>query len=89
MVRRMAFFHGNENSTARGANFSSSSQCSFDGRTVVSDLNNPGGEIHGVVRRCRSHHLDGVFRSNCAGRAIFTCVFHQMVSRRPVAMTIE
>ena len=34
----MAFLHRNENSATSSANFSSSSQCSLDGRTVIRDL---------------------------------------------------
>src|SRR3954464_2621188 len=38
MIRGMAFSDRNENSATRSANFSSSAQCAFDGRTVISDL---------------------------------------------------
>src|SRR5207248_3026222 len=40
MIRRMAFLHRDEDPPACGANFSSSSQCSLDGRTVIRYLNN-------------------------------------------------
>jgi len=85
----MAFLHRNENSATGSANFSSSSQCSLDGRTVISDLNHLGSEKHGVVRRRRPQQFDGVFRSDCARRTIFARAFHQMIRCRPVAMTIE
>ena len=89
MIRGMAFLHRDEDSPACGANFSSSSQSSLDGRTVIRYLNNLGRETHGVVRRCRPQQFNGVFRSDCARRAIFACAFHQMIRCRPVAMTIE
>jgi len=71
MIRGMAFLHRDEDSPTRGANFSSSSQCSLDGRTVIRYLNNLGRQKHGVVRRCRSQQFDGVFRSDCARRGDF------------------
>ena len=89
MIRGMAFLHRDEDSPTCGANFSSSSQCSLDGRTVIRYLNNLGREKHGIVRRRWPEQFDGVFRSHCARRAIFACPFHQMIRCRPVAMTIE
>jgi hypothetical protein len=89
MVRGMAFLHRNENSAACGANFSASTECSFDGCTVITNLHNLGREKNGVVRRCRPQQFDGVFCGDCARRATFACAFHQMIGCRPVAMTIE
>jgi hypothetical protein len=85
----MAFSDRNENSTTRGADFSASAQCSLDGRTVVSDLDNFRREKNGVVGRSWPEQFDGVFRGDRARRAIFACAFHQMIRCRPVAMTIE
>ena len=89
MIRGMAFLHRDEDPTACGANFSSSSQRSLDGRTVIRYLNNLGREKHGIVRRRWPEQFDGVFRSDCARRAIFACAFHQMICGRLVAMSIE
>ena len=89
MIRGMAFLHRDEDSPACGADLSAGAQCSVDGRTVITDLNNLGREKHGVVRRCRPQQFDGVFRSDCARRAIFACAFHQVIRCRPVTMTIE
>jgi len=85
----MPFSNRDENSATRRANFSAGAQCSLDGRTVISDLDNLRSEKYGVVRWCRPQQFDGVFRSDCAGRAIFARAFHQMIRCRPVAMTIE
>ena len=85
----MAFSDRNENSATRGANFSGGAQCSLDGRTVISDLDNLGREKNGVVCRGRPEQFDGVFRGDRARRAIFACAFHQMIRCRPVAMTIK
>src|SRR3954447_3729734 len=89
MIRGMTFFHRDEDSLACGANFFAGAQCSLDGRTVTSDLNNPGREKDRVVRWCRPQQFDGVLRSDRARRAIIACTLHQMIRRRPVAMAIE
>ena len=89
MVRGMAFLHRHKHAATDGANFSSRAQCSLDRRTTVSDLNNLRREKDGVVCRRRSPQFDGVFGSDRARRAILACAFHQMIRRRPVAMTIE
>lgn len=89
MIRGMAFSDRNENSATRSANFSSGTQCSVNGRTVIGDLNDLGREKHGVVRGCRPQQVDRVLRSDCARRAIFACAFHQVVCCCPVAMAIE
>ena len=89
MIRGMAFFHCNENSAACGANFSAGTQCSLDGRTVISDLDNLRREKNGVVCRGRPDQFDGVFRGDRARRTIFARAFHQMIRCGPVAMTIE
>ena len=89
MIRRVAFFHRHKQSPACSANLSAGAQCSVDGRTVISDLNNLGREKHGVVRRCRPQQFDGVFRSDRARWAIIACAFHQVVRCRPVAVAIE
>ena len=52
MIRGMAFLHRDENSATCGANFSASTECSLDGCTVISDLDNLRREKNGVV--CRS-----------------------------------
>ncbi len=85
----MAFSDRNENSPTRGANFSGGAQCSLDGRTVITDLDNLRREKNGVIRRCRPQQFDGVFRGDRARRAIFACALHQMIRCRPVAMTIK
>ena len=78
----MAFLHRNENSATGGANFSGSAQCSFDGRTVITDLDNLGREKNGVVCRGRPEQFDGVFRGdratvegtlNAGGKVCATC----------------
>ena len=89
MIRGMAFLDRHKHSAACSADLSAGAQSSLDGRTVVGDLNNLGREKHGVVRRRRPQHFDGVFGSDCARRTIFARAFHQVIRCRPVAMTIQ
>src|SRR5437763_13050526 len=50
MIRGMIFFHRHKHSMTCSANFSSGAQCSFDGCTVISDLDNLGREkLHRFV----------------------------------------
>ena len=85
----MAFFHRDKNSAARGANFSAGAQCSLDGRAVIRQIDNSGGQKDRIARRSWSEQFDGVFRGHGAWRAILFCALHQMIGCRPVAMTIE
>ena len=85
----MAFRDRNENSATRSADFSAGAQCSLDGRTVITDLDNLRREKNGVVCWGRPKQFDGVFRGDRTRRAIIARAFHQMIRCRPVAMTIE
>src|ERR1043166_5002576 len=89
MIRGMTFFHRYKHSPACSANLSASTECSLDGRTVISDFNNLGREKHGVVRRRRPQQFDRIFGGNCAWRALFPSALHQMIGGCPIAMAIE
>jgi hypothetical protein len=53
VIGGMAFFHRHKHAPACSANLSAGAQCSLDGRTVISDLDNLRREKNGVVCRGR------------------------------------
>ena len=85
----MSFLHRDKNSATRGADFSAGAQCPLDGRAIIRQIHNSGGKENRVARRSWPQQFDRIFRSDRAWRAILVCPFHQMISRCPVAMTVE
>src|SRR5436190_22527999 len=89
MISRMAFVHCDKNSSTRCANFSTCGQCSFDGRAVVSQVDNLSRKTHRIIRRRWTEQFDCILRRDSARRMILFRMLHQMISRRPIAMAIE
>ncbi len=89
MIRGMSLFDRDKNSATRGANFSAGAQRPLDGRAIIRQIDNPGGQKDRIARRRWSQQFDGVLRGDGAWRAILFCVLHQMIGCRPIAMTIE
>ena len=85
----MAFFHCDKNSATRCANFSTRGECSFNGRAVVSQIDNFSGKKHRIIRRRWPEQFDCILRRDSTRRVIFVRAVHQMISRRPIAMAIE
>jgi hypothetical protein len=85
----MTFLHRDKNSATNGASFSAGAQYPLDGRAIIRQLHNPGGKENRIVRRSWPQQFDRIFRSHRTGGAILVCSFHQIISRRPVAMTVE
>lgn len=85
----MSFFNGDENAATRRADFSAAGQHSFHRRAIVAYIDNPGGKGKRPIRRRWPKQLDRVFRGDRAGRMVRASSFHQMIGRRPVAMTIK
>jgi len=89
MISRMAFFHCDENSATRCANFSTRGECPFNGRAGVSQIGNLRGKKHRIIRRRWPEQFDCILRRDSTRRVIFVRALHQMISSRPIAMTIE
>jgi len=89
MISRMAFFHGDKNSATRCANFSTRGECSFNGRAVVSQIDNISGKKHRIIRRRWPEQSDCILCRDSARRVIFFRMLHQMIGGRPIAMAIE
>jgi len=85
----MAFFHCNKNSPTGCANFSTRGECSFNGRAVVSQIDNFSGKKHRIIRRRWPEQFDCILRRDSARRVILFCMLHQMIGGRPIAMAIE
>ena len=85
----MPVFYRDENSATRSANFPAGAQCSFDGRAIIRQIDNFRGKKDRIARRSRPQQFDRIFRRNRAWRVILFRALHQMISRRPVAVTIE
>jgi len=94
MIGRMTFFDRNENAAACRANFSATAQRAFNCRTIDpsrtgTKIDNVRGKRDWTVGRRWSEQFDRIFGGHRARRMIRAGVFHQMISRSPVAMTIE
>ena len=85
----MPVFYRDENSATRSANFPAGAQCSFDGRAIIRQIDNFRGKKDRIVRRRRPQQFDRIFRCDGAWRVILFRALHQMISRCPVAVTIE
>lgn len=89
MIRGMTFFHGHENSAAGRANFAVCSKRSFNGRAIVGKIDKFCGEINGTVRRRWPQKFDRIFGRDRARRILGVRALHQVIRRRPVAVTIQ
>ena len=85
----MTFFHRNENSAARCADFSASDECSFNGCAIVCQIDNLRGKKYRIVRRRWPEQFDCILRRDSAWRMILVRILHQVIGGRPIAMAIE
>jgi hypothetical protein len=89
MISGVAFFHGNKNSATCCANLSNRSERSFNGRSVVSQVDNFSGKKYRIICRRWPEQFDCILRRDSAWRVIFFRMLHQMIGSRPIAMAIE
>src|SRR5947209_20272764 len=82
--RGMAFFHRNENATTSCANFSATTERSFNRRAISTKIDNLRGKLDRAVRRRRSQKFNRVLGGHGARRMIRAGLFHQMISRGPI-----
>jgi len=85
----MTFLNRDKISATNSADFSVRAQCPLDGRAIIRQIYNFSRKKHRTVRRRWPKQFDRIFRSDRAWRAIFVCTFHEMISRCPIAMTIQ
>ena len=85
----MAFFHRDENAAAGRAHFPSPAQRAFNRRAIIGQIDNVRGKRDWSVRRSWPQQFDRIFSRHRAGRMVSACVFHQMIGRGPIAMTVE
>jgi len=85
----MPFFHRDKNSATRCANFSTCGECAFNGRAVISQIDNFCGKKHRIIRRRWPEQFDRILRRDSARRVILFCMLHQMIGSRPITMAIE
>jgi len=89
MISGVAFFNCDESSATRCANFSTSGECPFNGRAVISQIDNFGGKKHGIIRWRWPEQFDCILRRDSARRVVLFRMLHQMIGSRPIAMAIE
>jgi hypothetical protein len=89
MISGVAFFNCDENSATRCANFSTSGEYPFNGRAVISQIDNFGGKKHGIIRWRWPEQFDCILRRDSARRVVLFRMLHQMIGSRPIAMAIE
>ena len=85
----MAFFDRDKNATAGCASFSAGAQRAVNRRAVTGEIDNVRGKEDRTVGRSRPEKFDRVLSGHGARWMIRAGVFHQMISRGPVAVTIE
>lgn len=85
----MTFFDGDKNPAAGRAYFSATTQGAFNRRAIALEINDVRGKGNRSVGRRWSQQLDRILCRHRAGRAIFACVFHQVISRCPITVTIK
>jgi hypothetical protein len=85
----MTFFHRNKDSATRCANFSTRGECPFNGRAVVSQIDNFSAKKHRIIRRRWPEQFDCIPRRDSARRVILFRMLHQMIGSGPIAMAIE
>ena len=85
----MTFFHRNKDSATRCANFSTRGECPFNGRAVVSQIDNFSAKKHRIIRRRWPEQFDCILRRDSARRVILFRMLHQMIGSGPIAMAIE
>ncbi len=89
MISGVAFFNCDENSATRCTNFSTCGECPFNGRAVVSQIDNFSGKKHRIIRWRWPEQFDCILRRDSAGRVVLFRMLHQMIGSRPIAMAIE
>ena len=85
----MTFLDRDENAAAGRANFSAGAQCAFNRRAIIGQIDNVRGKGDWSVRRSWPQQFDRIFSRHRAGRMVSACVFHQMIGRGPIAVTVE
>jgi len=89
MISGVALFNRDKNSATRCANFSTRGECPFNGRAVVSQINNFSGKKHRIIRWRWPEQFDCILRRDSAGRVVLFRMLHQMIRCRPIAMAIK
>ena len=85
----MAFPHRDENSATGRANFSAAAQRALNRGAIAAQLDNMRGQQDWTVGRRRAQQFDGILSRHSAWRMISARLFHQMIRRGPVAVTIK
>ena len=89
MISGVAFFNCDENSATRCTNFSTCGECPFNGRAVISQIDNFSGKKHRIIRWRWPEQFDCILRRDSARRVVLFRMLHQMIRGRPIAMAIE
>jgi hypothetical protein len=89
MICGVLFFDGDENSTASRANFPAGSQCSFNRRPIICEIDNLRRQKNRRAGWSRPDQFNRIFCRHGTWRAILFRPPHQLVGRRPIAMAIE
>ena len=84
MVRRVAFLHCDKGSTTSVANFSAGDELRFDSRAVIGGFDDAGFQCDNPVNWGGPQKLDVKIGGHRARCLIFTSLFHQVISGRPV-----
>lgn len=89
MISRMALLNGDKNAAAGIADLSTRDEFRLDSCTVIRRINNPGLQCYRAVDRRRAKQLYMEFGCNGTRRLIFSTLFHEVISGRPIRVTIE
>jgi len=89
MVRGMAFLHCDKGAAAGRAYFPAAAQRAFNRRAISSRFDDFRAEVDRPVGRRRTEQFDRVIGSHGARNAVRAGLFHEVISRGPVAMAIE
>jgi len=89
MVRGMAFLHCDKGAAAGRAYFPAAAQRAFNRRAISSRFDDFRAEVDRPVGRRRTEQFDRVIGSHGARNAVGAGLFHEVISRGPVAMAIE
>jgi len=89
MVRGMAFLHCDKGAAAGRAYFPAAAQRAFNRRAISSRFDDFRAEVDRPVGRRRTEQFDRVIGSHGARNAVGAGLFHEVISRGPVAVAIE
>src|SRR5882672_11840826 len=89
MIRRMAGLNCDERAAAGCRHFVVRDQLAFHDSTVVCRFNHTRDEMDWLIGWSWPQEFDCVICGDGAGRMIQAEAFHQMVSSRPVTMTVK